>query len=314
MKRYLDQKLKLAQLRVLAAVGIQGSLLRAANLLGVSQPALTKSLREIEDVVGARLFERHARGVRPNPQGQVMIDAASSILRIIQEAEASVSRLCDQEDGQLVVGALPTAASGVMPELLLRLRRHAPSVQVKVVTEPTQQLLDALALGDLDVVVGRLYAPLRGPDNFVREVIYDEPMVVVVGPDHPLARQEVVTGEALSAYEIALPALSFRIRAETDAFLAQYGVRVAEGPSVTSLMLLRELLMSSDIVTIQPQLMLSGDLMRGTLKALKMQGPPPPSRPAGLIYRSDRPLQARAALISRMLGEYAREALAKTAP
>ena len=92
MRRFLDQKLKLRQLRAIAAIGAHGNLIKASQTLGISQPALTKTLREIEDMMGVRLFERHARGLDPNAQGSALVEAAGRILSIVRETEEERGR------------------------------------------------------------------------------------------------------------------------------------------------------------------------------------------------------------------------------
>ena len=186
MKRYLDQKLKLRQLRAIRAVATGGSLQRAAQALGLTQPALTKSLREIEDLFGVRLFEWHARGVEPNANSVLVIDAARRILDILSDVEEGFDRIDQRVGGTLVVGALPTAAAGVMPELLRRMRESHPDIAVLVIENRTDELLGSLAIGDIDLIIGRLYPPLRPDDDLVRTELYDEPMSVIVGAQHPL--------------------------------------------------------------------------------------------------------------------------------
>ncbi|MCZ8150521.1 MAG: LysR family transcriptional regulator, partial [Roseomonas sp.] len=86
-RRYLDQRLKLPLLRVADALDAHGSLLKASSALGVGQPALTRSLQELEEIVGARMFERHARGVRPTEAGVVVIRLARRVLAELRRAD-----------------------------------------------------------------------------------------------------------------------------------------------------------------------------------------------------------------------------------
>lgn len=156
MRRYLDQKLKLRQLRAITAIATHGNLLKASQTLSVSQPALTKTLREIEDVVGFRLFERHTRGLEPNAQGVVFIDASRRILDIVRDAEETIDRIAERTEGTVVVGALPTAAAGVLPGVMKRLHAQQPGLVIRVIEDRSDELMGALALGDIDLIVRRL--------------------------------------------------------------------------------------------------------------------------------------------------------------
>lgn len=311
MKRYLDQRLKLRHLRAITAIESQGSLLRASQVLGLTQPALTKSLGEIEDIVGVRCFDRHARGVTANDYGRMLVDAARQILNILREIDAGFDRIDGRQGGAIVVGALPTAASGVMPEVVRRLRHSNPDIIVRVIEDRMDELYAALALGDIDLIVGRLYDGGRDP-NLIRQVLYDEPMSIVVGAGHPLARKTQVIAADLAQYEISLPIASQRIHAETQAFLQIYGIAACDGVTTTSKALLRELLLMNELITVVPRLMLAGDILRGALVVLRVDDScVPPARPAGIVYRADRSLTPPAQALVAAVAAYATEVLAR---
>src|SRR5262245_4581903 len=92
-RRYLDQRLRLSLLRAVDAVEAHRSLLAASTALGITQPALTKSLHELEEVVGARLFDRHSRGVRPTEAGHVFVDAARRVLAELRRLDDELDQL-----------------------------------------------------------------------------------------------------------------------------------------------------------------------------------------------------------------------------
>jgi LysR family pca operon transcriptional activator len=311
----LNQRLKLRLLRVVATVAAQGSLLKAADVLGLTQPALTKSLREIEDLVGVRLFDRHARGVQPNEYGVILVDAAQKILNILSEVETGFDRIDNRVGGTVFVGALPTAAAGVIPGVMRQLHLSNLQIMLRVVEGRSNELSAALALGDIDVVVGRLYSSLDEVSQFERIALYDEPMSFIVGNQHPLAAREQVDIADLTRYEISLPVASLRIRADTQAYLNTLGLQLQEGFTTTALTLQRELMLNSNLVSVIPWLMLRGDIDRGTLKLLKLVNTSkPPPRPAGIMFRRDRSLSTAATQFIAVLTEYARVALPQYQP
>ena len=296
-------------LRVVATVASQGSLIKASQVLGLTQPALTKNLREVEDLVGVRLFDRHARGVQANAHGQLLADAAHKILTILGDVESGFDQLDARAGGTVVVGALPTSAAGVIPGIIQRLRATDPEIEVRVVENRINELQSALTLGDIDLVVGRLYDNDDLAD-LERVPLYDEPLSFVVGRQHPLASREHVTVTDIGRYELSLPLASLRISADTQAFLKAIGMEWREGFTTTSLTLQREMLLVSDLICVIPWLMLHGDVKRGTVECLNLvHSGRPPARPAGLVRRRDRPLSPAAMRFVAVLSDYARSVL-----
>jgi LysR family transcriptional regulator, pca operon transcriptional activator len=92
-RRYLDQRLRLHQLRAVHALETQRSLLKASAALGVTQPALTKTLHELEDVLQLQLFDRHPRGVRPTEAGRVFVQVARRVLAELRRLDDELDRL-----------------------------------------------------------------------------------------------------------------------------------------------------------------------------------------------------------------------------
>ena len=184
VRRYLDQRLRLPLLRVMDAVATHGSLLKAAAALGVSQPALTKSLRELEDLLQIRLLHRHSRGVEPTAAGMVFVRSARRVLAELRRLDEELDELSGP-GGTVALGALPVAAAGVLPGALVRLKATHPDVKVRLRQGRTEELLPLLASGELDLIVGRLYEPAV-PDGFAREPLWTEPISVLARAGHPM--------------------------------------------------------------------------------------------------------------------------------
>jgi LysR family pca operon transcriptional activator len=166
-RRFLDQRLKLPLLRVADALDTHGSLLKASAALGLGQPALTRSLRELEEITGAALFERHPHGVRPTAAGVAVICIARRVLGELRRMEAELDALGAVEGGSVAVGVLPVAAVGILPGALIALRAARPGLRVRLHQARAEELLPLLASRELDLVVGRLYAPAV-PDGLQR--------------------------------------------------------------------------------------------------------------------------------------------------
>lgn len=301
MRRFLDRQLKLRQLRAVVAIANQGSLLGASRNLGVSQPALTKTLHEAEELVGTRLFERHSRGVRSTPAGAVVAAAARRIMGEIGRLDAELDRLASRAGGTVALGAMPVAAGGVLPGTLARLKRLHPDLIVRMTQGTTEDLLPGLASGDLDLIIGRMYDPAV-PDGLVREPIYEEPFAIVARTGHPIFAAGVSVLEAVRRYDLVLPTIGQRIGQELEHLLAALDLTPAAALRSTSSSFIREMLHSTDMLSITPGLLMAGDLLRGTVRLVPLAaGQLGPPRPAGVIRRHDRPLPPAAAALVECL-------------
>lgn len=288
-RRYLDQRLRLSLLRAVDALDTHRSLLKASAMLGVTQPALTKSLQELEDNLQARLFDRHSRGVRPTDAGLVFVQAARRILAELRRLDEELDQLASPSGGTVALGALPVAATGVLPGALVRLKTLHPAIKFRLQQGRTEELLALLAAGEIDLVVGRLYEP-AAPDGFSREALWTEPISILARAEHPIFSAPV-TAEALGRYELVLPTVSQRVGREIDHLLARLGLTTAPALRSSSYGFIREMLQATDLVSVMPRLMMVGDLLRGTLKVVPLPIPAP-DRPAGIILPRERALPA----------------------
>ncbi len=289
----------------MAAVEAQGSLLKAAALLGISQPALTRTLHETEEIAQARLFERHARGMRPTAAGAVFARAARRMLAELHRLDDELDALASPGRGSVALGALPVAAAGVLPGVLSRLRQTHPAIRIQLRQGRHEELLSLLAAGEIDMIVGRLYSP-AAPDGLLRERLWSEPISILARTGHPVFAQAAIGVEMLRGHDLVLPTISQRVGQEIEHLLAQLGLEPAAALRASSDSFIREMLHGSDVLAVMPRLMLLGDLLRGSLRVVPLPIPAP-DRPAGLIVRRDRPLLPAAEAFVACLRGYVAE-------
>lgn len=308
-RRYLDQRLKLPLLRVVDALATHGSLLKASARLGVGQPALTRSLAELERIAGARLFERHARGVTPTLAGVAMIRLARRVLAELRRGEEELDAVGDAGRGSVAIGALPVAAVGILPGVLVRLRQRHPQLRVRLEQGRTEELLPLLTARQIDLVVGRLYPPAM-PDGLRREALWEEPISVLARARHPLlASRRAVTPAALAACEFVLPTITQRVGQEIEHALARLGLGAEPVLRSASYGLIREMLLATDVVAVMPSSMMLGDLLRGDVRIVPV-AIAAEQRPAGLVLPEGGELSAAARAFVEVLRGYASEASA----
>jgi LysR family transcriptional regulator, pca operon transcriptional activator len=218
-----DLPVKFRHLRTLVEVARQQSVGKAAEVLHISQPAVTKTLRELEAAIGATLVERDGRGIRITHFGEVFLQHAGASLAAIQRGIDSVARARSNSGPPLRIGALPTVSARIMPaalEKFLALRTGNP---VKVISGENIVLLEQLRLGQLDLVVGRLAAPeLMAGLSFSH--LYAEPVVFAVRRGHPLLQARGFDFARIRDYTVLMPTQGSVIRPYVERFLIAHGI------------------------------------------------------------------------------------------
>lgn len=201
------RKVQLRHLRCLVAIGQERHLARAADRLSLSQPAVSKTLAELEALAGARLVERSTAGRRGvqglSAAGEQLLAHALRVLEAVDASAQAMVPTAGAHIERLRIGALPSVAPALLPSALARLREGWPALQILVKTASNALLLDELRAGELDLVAGRMSDPqLMTGLSF--ELLHTEPLVFVARGTHPLARRatsvQAVLGYPLVAY------------------------------------------------------------------------------------------------------------------
>jgi LysR family pca operon transcriptional activator len=219
-----DIPIKFRHLNTLIEVARQKSIGKAAGVLHVSQPAVTKTIRELEQAVGARLFEKDGRGIRITRYGEVFLRHAGASVAAVQRGIDSVARARGDGGGPPVrLGTLPTVSARIMPGAIrLFIGEHTGS-PIKIVTGENLVLLGQLRGGDLDLVVGRLAAPEQmGGLSF--EHLYTEEVVFVVRTGHPLLAARRFEFARIREFPVLMPTHGSIIRPFAERFLIAHGI------------------------------------------------------------------------------------------
>jgi LysR family transcriptional regulator, pca operon transcriptional activator len=296
VNRFLDQRLHMRQLRLIRALSQNGSLSAAARALHVTQPALTKSLHELERVVGEPLFERSAKGVRPTTFGWALVRFADRTLADLDRLDDELSRMAAPGEGLVVLGSLPVSAAGLMPRVVRALRQEHPALEIRMVVGRTEDMLPRLESGELDLVLGQLYPP-EVPDGMVREVLYDEPISVIARAGHPLFEKPNLSTADLMGCDFVLPTFGQRLGRDIEHLVDALGL--AASPRLlrsSSHLFIREVLHETDMVAVAPWMLMASDLVRGSLRVAPVIKAAP-LRPAGLILNPQRRLSPSAELL-----------------
>ncbi|KUL45992.1 LysR family transcriptional regulator [Streptomyces sp. NRRL F-4489] len=292
----LNGRLKLRHLVLLTALADHGSLLRAAEHLHVTQPALTRTLRELETLLGVELFERGPRGMTPTVYGRAFAAHARRVLAELRQAGRHLAELADGQVGTVTVGAHLAGTNVLLPRAIAALKAERPRVTV-VVREATPDLLEAeLLAGDVDFTLGRL---LPSPDTRVTQhTLCRESIRLVTRAGHPAHTLGDPALEDLLAYPWVVPVPQTALRHELEEALWRRGLSLPEDRvECTSILTLRTLLLETDMVAALPELVARGDDRLAMLPtALEMMG-----QTVGVTLPADRPLTLTARLLLRHL-------------
>lgn len=183
-------------LRSFVAVAEELSFTRAGARLHLAQPALSAQIRQLEERVGAKLFERTTRRVELTPAGRALLLRAPELLDGMREALAAARMAAAGETGALTVGLLATAALDVTPRILRAFQRERPNVSVSVRNVDFRDPSGGVRSGDADLAL--VWLPFRD-DGLTVHALFDDPRLAVLAADHPLAARDRLRVEDLLA-------------------------------------------------------------------------------------------------------------------
>ncbi|NDU74671.1 LysR family transcriptional regulator [Actinomadura sp. DSM 109109] len=255
----LNGRLKLRHLVLVVAVADQGSVLRAAEHLRLAQPAVTRSVREVEGVLGVELFTRGPRGMTPTMFGDAFVEHARAVLAELRRAGERISGLADGEVGTVTIGTLLAGSSVLLPRAIAALKRDRPGVTVIVQEATFDAQVPRLLDGEIDLILGRLN-PVGDVRGLRQITLYGEPVRLVARGGHP-ARSVPDLGLAdLLAYPWVLPLEQTALRSELEQVFRAKGL---EPPGnlveCTSVLTVRTLVRDTDMIAALPELVVRAD-------------------------------------------------------
>ncbi|WP_313141955.1 LysR substrate-binding domain-containing protein [Leclercia sp.] len=285
-----SQRIRLRHLHTFVAVAQQGTLGRAAETLNLSQPALSKTLNELEQLTGTRLFERGRLGAKLTLVGEQFLTHAVKVLDALNTAGQSLTRRNDVVPDVVRIGALPTAALGILPAVIGQFHKQQRNITLQVATMNNTMLLAGLKSGELDLGIGRMSDPeLMSGLNY--ELLFLESLKLVVRPRHPILN-DTVTLSRVMEWPVVVSPKGTVPRQNAETLLQTQGCKLPPGCIETlSASLSRQLTVDYDYVWFVPSGAVKEDLRQGTLVALPVTTPGP-GEPIGVLTRVDAPLSA----------------------
>jgi LysR family transcriptional regulator, pca operon transcriptional activator len=267
----MDDRIKFRHLQCFLAVVQHGSLQKASGALSITQPAVSKTLKELEALLAVRLLERGRRGAVLTAVGETFARHAAASVAALREGVASVHPSHRPAQALVTLGVLPTVAPQLGPALLRQLDASSSgrAISLRLHTGANPTLLTQLRQGELDMVIGRFAEPthMRG---LTFEHLHADPLVLAVRPSHPLLAQAEPL-DTLQTFTLMLPMPGTAIRQSADNFLQTRGVgRLQRTVETLDVSVAHGYTRASDAVWLCPLGAVAHDLADGSLVALNV--------------------------------------------
>jgi DNA-binding transcriptional LysR family regulator len=265
----IGRRLRLKDLHTLQTVAEVGSMAKASQHLGLSQPAISKAISDMEHTLGAPLLDRSARGVELTEHGRVLVERTRIIFDEMRQGIKEIEHLTDPTQGEVRIG-ITEPVTAVVSEILSGLARRYPRITYDVTVGDTDMLAQKLRDRTLDVMLTRWNA-LSQADDLAAETLYTSILAVVAGKTHPLAARKKLTLSDLMHEQWALP--------PPDAFLGRVTAGLFEQkrlplpPSIvttTSTLMRLNLMASGRFLSVLPTSMLRHRSYKPWLRALSV--------------------------------------------
>jgi DNA-binding transcriptional LysR family regulator len=300
MSYYSAMPMNLGQLRMFEAVTRTGSFTGAAHRLGVTPPAVSLQIRQLEQAYGVRLFDRVRRRVRLTATGQRLQHYAQRIFALAGEAERALEQTRGFAGSRLRLVASATAAAYYLPPLLTELRRRHPGVGVQLDVGNSQRVRERILNleGDLGAVGGESSHP-----DLVFQRLAEDPLVVIVAPGHPWARRARIRLAELGGQELIVREPGSASRQLVERRLSRLGTVVQPSMEIASNEVIKRAVEMGNGVSLLSAAIVRREVEAGHLRAVAVAGERL-VRSINLVYhreRRDSPLIHAVLAVARRL-------------
>ena len=276
--------MQLQHLRTLVRVVDAGGLTRAAEQLGLTQPAVTKQLNQLERELAVKLLRRQGRGVRLTPAGEVLYHYARRLIHLAEQAEDAVHALYEPGHGEVRLGAVSTVGLTALPTVLARFSARYPLVKVRVQMAEIQENVDRLLQGDLELAL--VTVPVAHP-QIVSLPLYPDPVVLVASPETAARLRLPLPPDVVSSLDQISYQAPSRFRSFVDGMLEQHGILPRVIMEFNSHEAIRAMVELGLGVAFMPRSVVRADLEAGRLAVLPVEGLAPMVRVTSLLLPVD---------------------------
>jgi DNA-binding transcriptional LysR family regulator len=297
---FLRARLKTRQLLLIVALSEEGNIHRAAQVLNMTQPAASKLLKDLEEMLGVSLFERLPRGMRPTWYGDTMIRHSRAALASLNQAHEELLAAKNGQFGQVNLGSITAPGLTLLPPTVAAVKTAHPNLHITIQIEPSNVLIERLNRGTLDMLVGRL-SPEHDKAALRYESVSDEPMCAVSRPGHPLLTAVKPTLEDVFRYGWIVPPAGSVLRHRFDMMIQEQGLQPPTNCVESGAFLfIGKMMQQSDMVSVMATDVARYYANHGMLSILPVHIPCE-MEPFGFITRRDRLLSPAAEVVLRAL-------------
>jgi DNA-binding transcriptional LysR family regulator len=273
------------QLRHFVSVIDEGSITQAAKAQHITQPALTRSIRNMEERIGGPLLIRKSRSISATEAGETLYKYAQLIIRQAEFAMRDVRAISRGELGHVHIGVGSMFAPSLLRHLIPTIAEEFPGLQLRITEGFFEDLVKGIRCGDMDVMISN-FPPDLVPEDVVLKPLFTVRTEFVAGARHPLAQRDHVTTEDMRRSDWAIVKHPHIVSFLEDFFASASLPPLAVAVETSSLATLKDLVMMGRFVAMLPRLWIEKEIASGDICALRHSGGPL-IRDAGLITRCD---------------------------
>jgi len=257
-----------AKLKALIAVAEAENFSLAARHLGIAQPTVHRAITQLEAEVGRSLFKRSRYGSVPTRAGKLLASASQLAFAELAQAEMALIEAIGQGTLRIIVGGMPLSRSYILPEAIAKFQIEHHNVLIQVREGPYDALLAGLLRGEIDFLFGALRDPLPVED-IVQDHLFEDQLVAVCGPDHPLIENKALEASHLLDYPWVVAMPDTPARTQFDAFMKdRTGGQPLSLVETSSMILMRELLHSGPYLGCISRLQAISEVRKGLMNLL----------------------------------------------
>ncbi len=283
-------RLELRQLETFCAVARLQSFTHAAEALHLTQPAVTRQVAALEHELHTRLLERLGRKVELTQSGEKLLEYATQIMRLAEEASRSVTEMSIGAAGRLAIGANNTTATYILPPLLSRFKSIYPGVEMSVHTGVSSHVVEMVASNTVDIGVVAYFAPRHG---IVEIPLSGYATGVVTYPTHPLAISDTpVEIEQLAGENLILMEQGTSLRAYVESLLSAHSVKGKVAMELDNVEAIKKMIEAGLGISLLPFVSVKAEVENAKLSLIKLKVDSEADRKLSIIYRKDKYLSA----------------------
>ncbi len=260
------------KLKAFCTVARLQSISKAADELAYTQPAISTQIRALENEYDVNLFSRTGNRVELTESGRQLLPVAQKLLDLFEESRQTVRKITEEEKLFIRIGASAMPGVYILPRLVEKFYKAYPKYTVSISIANALELEKMMLDNEVDVgIIGRL-SPTSNPRSFIEEKLFDDPLVLVIGSNHPLANYTIVESHHLAGERLILPPTRTITRVSVENWFQDKNVAFSQVLEISNSEAIKRFIMCNLGISIMCQSMVTTEIKQGTLKTIPIKG------------------------------------------